>query len=259
PADVLAEARILARTHPELVVTGIHIGHYGRDLDAPVTLSKLLDLLLEKVPTVRFRLGSIEATEVDDLLLNLLESSDHRLAPHLHMPLQSGSDSVLRRMRRWHTCEAYRRRALEIVERVHVLGLGADVISGFPGETAQDHLASLAVVEELPFSYLHVFPFSPRDDTPAAGFPDSVPQRVAGERARELRELAQEKGRLYRERRVGSSAWVVPEGRNLGLTEDYLRVEMRNRPDRPEAILPGVLKGTGEHLHIDLAREAIPI
>ncbi|NIP58216.1 MAG: MiaB/RimO family radical SAM methylthiotransferase, partial [Gemmatimonadetes bacterium] len=135
PDEVVREARALVRKHPELVITGIHIGHYGRDLDSAPTLSRLLARLLEDVPDVRFRLGSIEATEVDDLLLELLAASGSRVAPHLHMPLQSGADPVLRRMRRWHTREAYRSRALEIAERLPVLGLGADIITGFPGET----------------------------------------------------------------------------------------------------------------------------
>jgi threonylcarbamoyladenosine tRNA methylthiotransferase MtaB len=259
PAEVLAEARLLARSHPELVLTGIHIGHYGRDLEEPASLSRLLALLLENVPDVRFRLGSVEATEVDELLLELLADSDHRLARHLHMPLQSGSNSVLRRMRRWHTREAYRRRTLEILERVPVLGFGADVITGFPGEEDRDHQGTRDLVDELPFTYLHVFPFSPRGGTAAADLPDSVPQRVAGERARELRDLAIEKGRRYREGRVGTEAWVVPEGSDLGLTGDYLRVSLENCPDPGRSIHSGVLEGSGEHLRIDLAREGTPI
>ena len=98
---------------------------------------------------MRFRLGSVEATEVDDELLELLADSGGRLAPHLHMPLQSGADPVLRRMRRWHTREQYRTRALEIAARVPTLGLGADVITGFPGETTDDHADTRALIEEV--------------------------------------------------------------------------------------------------------------
>ncbi len=249
PSEVVDEARLLAGSHPELVLTGIHIGHYGRDLEGVPALSRLVALLLEEVPGVRFRLGSIEATEVDDLLLELLERSGGRLAPHLHMPLQSGADAVLRRMGRWHTREMYRRRALEMAERLPVLGLGADLIAGFPGETPEDHALTRGLVEELPFTYLHVFPFSPRDGTAAAGLPDPVPQRVAGERSRELRELGLEKGRRYRERRVGGAASVVLEGDGgTALTEDYLRVGVRRRaspgPGRALPWLPGA-RGAG--------------
>jgi len=254
PLLVLEEARLLSRNHPELVLTGIHIGHYGADLPESTTLSRLVALLLEELPDVRFRLGSVEATEVDDLLLELLTTSDGGLATHLHMPLQSGADPVLKRMRRWHTREMYRIRTLEIAEKLPVLGLGADIITGFPGETEEDHAETRALVEELPFTYLHVFPFSPRDDTVAAELPDPVPQRVSGERSKELRELAIEKGRLYRGGRSGDSARVVLEGQGgWGLTEDYLRVEILNAPSEPQTIHTGQLQGKGGHLYIDLS------
>jgi threonylcarbamoyladenosine tRNA methylthiotransferase MtaB len=254
PQEVLAEARLLARSHPELVITGIHIGHYGRDLEDPTSLSRLVEFLLQELPDVRLRLGSVEATEVDGLLLDLLATSGGRLAPHLHMPLQSGSDAVLQGMRRWHTRSQYRDRVLEIAERVPVLGLGADIITGFPGETGQDHDQTVSLVEELPFTYLHVFPFSPRDGTVAADLSDPVPQRVAGERSRELRELGLEKGTTYRSARVGATATVVLEGTGgWGLTEDYLRVEVQNATGLGEALYSGHLQGDGGHLYIDLS------
>ena len=151
----------------------------------------------------------------------------------------------------------YRSRAFEIVNRVPVLGLGADIITGFPGETEEDHGQTRALVEELPFTYLHVFPFSPRDDTVAADLPNPVAQRVSGERSRELRELAQEKGGAYRARRSGGPARVVLEGEGgWGLTEDYLRVEVRNPPPESNALYAGRLQGEGEHLHIDLSHSS---
>lgn len=224
PEEVVREAATLARRHPELAITGIHIGHYGIDLSTPSSLSKLVAMLLDEVPDVRFRLGSIEASEVDDELVDLLATSGGRLAPHLHMPLQSGADPVLKRMRRWHTREQYRRRTHEIADRLGPLGLGVDLITGFPGETDADHGATLRMVEELPFTYVHVFPFSPRNDTVAATLPDPVPQRVAGERSRELRALGQTKGAGYRLARTGGTARVVVEEQGRALTGDYLRV-----------------------------------
>ena len=255
PDEVVAEARLLAENHPELVITGIHIGHYGVDLEPRWTLARLVAELLEKVPNVRFRLGSIEATEVDDDLVGLLENSGGALAPHLHMPLQSGSDHVLRRMRRWHTREQYRTRTLEIVDRVAPLGLGADVITGFPGEGEAHHEETRALIEELPFTYLHVFPFSPRDGTVAAAMDHPVPQRIAGQRAREFRELGQEKGWGHRERRVGEQAIVVAEGDGgTALTEDYLRVSVERPIERQGGAQRGlsraVLQGNGDHLYI---------
>lgn len=263
---VLAEARLLARVHPELVLTGIHIGHWGLDLAPPSTLASLLELLVDHVPGVRFRLGSVEATEIDDALLDLIAGSSGRVAPHLHMPLQSGADPVLRRMRRWHTGEAYRRRALDIAERVPTLGLGADVITGFPGETDADHAATRALVAELPFTYLHVFPFSPRDGTAASALhaADPVPQRVAGERALELRELAERKGAAHRAARVGQRAEVAVEAGGQALTGDYLRVRAEGGSGGPGSSLQwGVLRSGGgdphADLYIDLTRSSAPI
>lgn len=226
PDEIVAEARLLSTVHPELVLTGVHIGHYGRDLDPPTSLARLCARLLEAVPGVRFRLGSIEATEVDDLLLDLLASSDGALAPHLHVPLQSGADAVLRRMRRWHTREAYRARVHEIAARVAPLGLGADVIAGFPGETDADHERTRALIEELPYTYLHVFPWSPRDGTVAATLDGRVPQRIAAGRARELRELGVAKGKAHAAARIGGRARVAVEADEMGLTGDYLRVRV---------------------------------
>lgn len=258
PEEISAEAGLLAEAHPELVLTGIHIGHFGNDLDDPMSLGGLVAKLLDEVPDVRFRLGSVEATEVDDDLVALLVESGGRLVPHLHMPLQSGSDSVLRGMRRWHTREMYRERTLDIASRLPVLGLGADIITGFPGETPEDHQATRALVEELPFTYLHVFPYSPRTGTAATDLPNPVPQRLAGERSRELRELALAKGERYRRGRVGTPASVVLEGDGgWALTEDYLRVEV---PDRgglsSNRVHSGVLRGSGSPLYIDLSQPA---
>jgi len=274
PEQVVAEALALSREHAELVITGIHIGHYGKDLEQVWTLSRLVALLLDRVPDTRFRLGSIEATEIDDALVDLLANSQGRLAPHIHMPLQSGSDSVLALMRRWHTREQYRARVLEIAERVSPLGLGADVITGFPGEREHDHDSTRALIEELPFTYLHVFPFSPRDGTAAVHLPNPVPQRISGERSRELRELAQAKGGEYRAKRVGGRAEVVVEGAGgTALTGDYLRVgvgvDENVRFEMDQAVSPdaaaltraqpripsGTLQGDADHLYIAWSRD----
>ncbi len=229
--EVVAEAALQSQVHGELVLTGIHIGHYGHDLEPRVSLASLCASILDAVPGVRLRLGSIEATEIDDDLVNLLAMSGGSLAPHLHVPMQSGSDSVLRRMRRWHTRDDYRSHLLEIVERVSPLGLGADVIAGFPGETDEDHALTRELIEELPFSYLHVFPWSPRDGTMAAELPNRVPPSVAAQRARKLREIGIAKGRTYAASRIGGIARVAVETGASGLTGDYLRVQLAGAGD----------------------------
>jgi threonylcarbamoyladenosine tRNA methylthiotransferase MtaB len=233
--DIVDEARQLAAYHREIVFTGIHIGHYGHDLDAgraEHSLSRLVARLLEEVPGVRFRLGSIEATEIDDLLIELLEQSGGRLVPHLHVPMQSGSNAVLQRMRRWHTREQYRDRVEEIASRLPYLGLGADVIVGFPGESDQDFAQTRRLVEELPFTYLHVFPYSKRDGTVAASMDGTIHGDIKSRRSQQLRDLAQQKGAAYGRSRVGQAAEIVVEENDYGVTEDYLRVRLVGDPDQ---------------------------
>lgn len=236
--ELVAAARALAEHHAEIVLTGVHIGTYGRDRALPIagprppapSLGVLLEALVTAVPQVRFRLSSIEATEVDDRIAELLCQAPRHVAAHLHAPLQSGSNRVLKRMgRHWYTAESYRARLEWLAARLPVLGLGADLIAGFPGETAADHRATEALVEALPFSYLHVFPFSARPDAPAATrLGPHLPPLLVRERAQALRELGETKARAYRRRRLGQAADGVVSGRGDGkldvLTQDYLSV-----------------------------------
>ncbi len=223
--EIVSEAGQLAETHPEIVLTGTHIGSYGSDTDS--SLGKLVERLMVSVPGVRLRLSSLEATEVDDQLLEMLQDTSGALVPYLHAPLQSGSDRVLKRMgRHWYTAHSYRRRIEEIVSRAPVFGLGADVITGFPGESDADHSATVALVGELPFTSLHVFPFSERAGTAAPRMREAVPSTVARERAAELRACAENKLDAYAARRVNHPADVVVVSRRRGLTEDYLEVEL---------------------------------
>ena len=231
-AELIEEAQMLAEQHAEIVLTGVHIGTYGDDVrrDAcGVTLGRLLEALIAAVPNVRFRLSSVEATEVDDTLARLLVEAPRTLAAHLHAPLQSGSNRVLKRMgRNWYTAESYRARIEWLAERLPVFGLGADVIAGFPGETDEDHRASLALLRALPFTYLHVFPFSVRPDAPAARLSGQLRPDVIRARARELRDLGEAKAAAYREYRRGQTADGVVTGHGKGqievMTEDYLSV-----------------------------------
>ncbi|MDO8500414.1 MAG: MiaB/RimO family radical SAM methylthiotransferase [Gemmatimonadaceae bacterium] len=250
-ADVLHEARGLAVSHPEIVLTGIHIGSYGLDIGS--SLGELVETLIGGIPDVRFRLSSVEATEVDDRLAALLGSGGSRLAPHLHAPLQSGSDSVLRRMgRHWYTASAYEAAVLRLTGTGRPFGLAADVISGFPGESESDHMDTVRLVERLPFTSLHVFPYSPRPGTAAVGLGDHVQASVAGRRARELRELAKEKAATYRSRRAGGDCDVVVTGRGKGLTEDYLSVSVS------DASMPRCSRFTGVLRDVDGQLIAFP-
>jgi threonylcarbamoyladenosine tRNA methylthiotransferase MtaB len=225
-AELVHEAGRLAERHPEIVLTGIHIGTYGTDIGS--SLGELVERLILDVPRVRYRLSSLEATEVDPRLCELFDGST-RLAPHLHAPLQSGSDRVLKRMgRHWYTSATYARRVERLTRGRAVFALGADVITGFPGESAANHRETCAIVDELPFTYLHVFPFSLRPGTAAERLPDHVPPAIARERAAELREIAELKRQRYLRARVGGTADVIVVRGDVreGLTEDYLEVRM---------------------------------
>jgi threonylcarbamoyladenosine tRNA methylthiotransferase MtaB len=219
----VTEAIGLAESHHEIVLTGIHIGSYGADTGS--SLSLLVEALITRVPDVRFRLSSLEATEVDDRLRDLY-SERRRLASYLHAPLQSGSNRILKRMgRHWYSAESYEKTIMRLMRDHDVFGLGADVIVGFPGETEQDHQATLSLVERLPFTSLHVFPYSPRPGTAALRLGGLAHSTDIARRSRELRDLADRKGAEYRAWRAGGIADVVTISSRDGLTEDYLSVD----------------------------------
>jgi threonylcarbamoyladenosine tRNA methylthiotransferase MtaB len=242
-AEIVAEARALAEHHAELVLTGVHIGTYGQDEGGrgrqragkgSKSLGELLEQLVHAVPQVRFRLSSIEATEVDDRIARLLIEAPRNVAAHLHAPLQSGSNRVLKRMgRHWYTAESYRDRIEWLAARLPIFGLGADVIAGFPGESAADHAATCALLRELPFTYLHVFPFSTRPDAAAARLSDQQPAATIRARAAELRTLGEERAAAHRAARTGGRGDGVVCGHQGGqvevLTQDYLTVYLSSR------------------------------
>jgi len=248
PDELLREAADLAQRHSEIVLTGVHIGTYGRDIGT--TLGALVRHLTLGVPVVRFRLSSVEATEVDPELRELF-GDPLRVAPHLHAPLQSGADRVLKRMgRHWYTASSYARAVEQIVGGQGVFGLGADIIAGFPGETEDDHRSTMDLVAALPFTYLHVFPFSERPGTAASRLGPHVQSEVIRRRARALRGLALEKSANYRAARLGGVAdvIVVRGDRREGLTEDYLTVAVADRSLPRGARVAARLGGTPDRL-----------
>lgn len=258
PDEIVREAHGLADRHEEIVLTGVHIGTYGADLEG-WSLGRLVEELVRRVPRVRIRLSSVEATEVDDRLADLMVGAPDRLAPHLHAPLQSGSDTVLKRMgRHWYTARTYRERCEALAQRLEAFGLGADIIVGFPGETADDHRATRSLIENLPFTYLHVFPYSERRDAPARRLGRPVSPDVATERSAELRAMADSANRAYRDRQRGRRADVVLLGRRggrfWGVTEDYLDVYLPTTATPPGRFTTRL----GEPVDGGLYVEAIP-
>ena len=174
--------RLVAGGHPEIVLTGVDLGHYGADLRPRASLAALLGRLLGVGGLRWLRLSSILPSYFAEDVLDIVTTAP-TIAPHFHVPLQSGSDRVLRLMRRPYTTATYRRVVERLAARHPRLGLGADVIVGFPGETEADFAATLALVEALPFSYLHVFPYSVRPGTEAARLPERVDGRTIAARA----------------------------------------------------------------------------
>lgn len=262
PNEIVREARQLAERHHEIVLTGVHIGTYGRDLTAPATLSSLVLRLVTDVPRVRFRLSSVEATEIDRRLERIMVECPERLAPHVHAPLQSGSDYVLKRMgRHWYTADAYRRRCEELAAALPVLALGADVMVGFPGEGPADYAATRSLVRTLPFTYLHVFPYSERPTAAARRLGPPVDPRVTAARSQELRAHAAENGAAYRAARNGALADVVVTGRRrgrvTGMTEDYLEVVVPSRQPPPGRFMSTLELARGT-LVAAVARAATP-
>jgi threonylcarbamoyladenosine tRNA methylthiotransferase MtaB len=230
PLDVVVEEvrKLAAAGAKEVVVSGINLGSYGRDLAPRAKLTDLVRRLLDETEIEQLRFSSIEPQDITDDLVAVVASTD-RLAPHFHVPLQSGSDRILRAMRRWYRAEHYAERIKLIRRLLPDAGIGADVMVGFPGETTEDFLTTLEFVERLPFTYLHVFSFSARPGTEAEHLPRAVPSRTIRERARKLRALGKEKSAVFRQSQAGRvvRALTLARGREswtAALTRNYLKV-----------------------------------
>jgi threonylcarbamoyladenosine tRNA methylthiotransferase MtaB len=223
-------AALTGAGHPEVVLTGVDLGHYGADLVPRTTLARLLRALAE-VPGLRWlRLSSLLAAYFTPELVEVVTTIP-LIAPHFHVPLQSGSDRILRSMRRPYTTALYRRVVEQLVAARPALGLGTDLIAGFPGEHPEDFALTRDLVSALPFSYLHVFPYSDRQGTEAWGRPDHLPPRETAERSRQLRRLGQRKNLEFRRRLLGTTEEVLvlatrdrDTGGLVGLTGNYVEV-----------------------------------
>ncbi len=224
--QVVEQVRGLARKYREVVLSGINLGRWGREPGSRLRLADLVRLLLAETEVERLRLSSVEPMDFSDDLLQLMAESP-RIARHVHAPLQTGSDRVLRLMRRKYRPHHYADRVKRARSLMPDAAIGADVMVGFPGESEQDFEDSRRFIEEMPFTYLHVFTYSERPGTPAAEAPGSVPVPVRKNRNRILRELAAAKNLEFRRGMVGSTVSAVTlhqPGR--ALTGNYLSVEL---------------------------------
>ncbi|MBZ5489626.1 MAG: tRNA (N(6)-L-threonylcarbamoyladenosine(37)-C(2))-methylthiotransferase MtaB [Acidobacteriia bacterium] len=231
---VIAEANALvAAGYREIVLSGINLGRWGRDFQPQQRFEELVRALLDHTRIEKIRISSVEPMDWSDDLIALVSGSP-RIARHAHVPLQSGSDRILRRMHRkyrpWHYAEKIRK----IHEAMPQAAIGADVMVGFPGETDELFEESRSFIDHLPFTYLHVFTYSSRPGTPSAAMPDQVPVHVARERNRILRELAAEKNRAFRQSFVGQTLEVITlqagsDGWTEALSDNFLKVRIAGR------------------------------
>lgn len=244
--EVVAEVqRFAAAGYGEVVLTGVHLGSYGRDLGRPAGLRELIATLVAHTDIPRIRLSSLEPWEIADGFFRLWENP--RLMPHMHLPLQSGSDRVLRRMARRTSRAAFR--ALFDEARAHIpdLSVSTDVICGFPGETDEEFAETLEYVEALGFSRIHAFSYSPRPGTAAARMPNQVPGPIKRERTARLIALGERLSQAFHRRYEGATRpvlWETATGaetdglRWAGYTDNYIRVSAVGPPDLMRRVTP---------------------
>ncbi|MDY6953275.1 MAG: tRNA (N(6)-L-threonylcarbamoyladenosine(37)-C(2))-methylthiotransferase MtaB [Thermodesulfobacteriota bacterium] len=219
-----------ASGYSEVVLCGIHVGQYGQDLKPASTLVDLLRSLDGPQTVQRLRISSIEPGEVSGGMISHMASSEH-LCHHLHVPLQSGDDGVLKQMHRPYGSRLYRELVFGIVEVLPDVAIGVDVLVGFPGETEKAFDNTCRLIEELPLAYLHVFPFSSQKGTRAEGLRDRVPPETIKKRCRHLRDLGQAKRMAFYDRFIGTTQEVLIEGKRdrstgclKGFTGNYIPV-----------------------------------
>jgi threonylcarbamoyladenosine tRNA methylthiotransferase MtaB len=251
--DVVEQVRRLAARYCEVVLSGINLGRWGREPGSAMRLADLIRRLLAETDIQRLRLSSVEPMDFSDDLLALMAESP-RIARHVHAPLQSGSDTVLRRMHRKYRPRHYEDRVRKARAWMPDAAIGADVMVGFPGETDEEFEESRAFIDSLPFTYLHVFTYSERPGTPAAESPNQVPMPVRKERNRVLRELAAGKNLAFRQSMTGRklSAVTLDDG---ALSDNFLKIELNPRrpPNQIVDVLIGGVTENGLREHNPLA------
>ncbi len=234
--DVVAQVRQLATRYAEVVLTGINLGRWGRDLPGTLRFPDLLRTILRETDVKRVRISSVEPMDWSSDLLELV-ATEPRLAKHMHAPLQSGSDAVLKRMFRKYRTRHYATRVEMTRDLMPDAAIGADVLVGFPGETEDDFRQTMEFVAEQPFTYLHVFTYSERAGTAAAEYGGVVPMEVRRERNRQLRELSDQKNLAFRQLMAGKTLPAVTlEQRGMALTTNYLKVELAH-PREPNQLI----------------------
>jgi threonylcarbamoyladenosine tRNA methylthiotransferase MtaB len=248
PDDVVAQVQQLAARYAEVVLTGINLGRWGRDLPGTLRFPDLLRTILRETDVKRLRISSVEPMDWSSDLLELV-ATESRLAKHVHAPLQSGSDTVLKCMFRKYRTRHYATRVTMARDLMPDAAIGADVLVGFPGETEDDFRQTMAFVAEQPFTYIHVFTYSERPGTAAAEYEGAIPMEVRRERNRRLRELSDEKNLEFRRSMAGKILPAVTlEQRGMALTTNYLKVELAHVREPNQLIEVEIGGLAGPHL-----------
>jgi threonylcarbamoyladenosine tRNA methylthiotransferase MtaB len=218
--------RAVSAGYKEIAITGVHLGSYGRDLHDGSSLARLILALAEIDDDVVFRISSLEPMDCTDDIVEIVASSS-RLAPHFHLPLQNGSEEMLRMMRRPYTVSYYARLVDRITRLIPHAAVGSDIIVGFPGEASRHFAEMLAVLEKMPLTYLHVFPYSDRPGTPASQLRPKVDGMVIRERARQVREIGERMTQRFRRSQWGrvTRALTVDDGKSA-VTVNYLKLRL---------------------------------
>ncbi|HYF92289.1 MAG TPA: tRNA (N(6)-L-threonylcarbamoyladenosine(37)-C(2))-methylthiotransferase MtaB [Symbiobacteriaceae bacterium] len=245
PESVVSECgRLAAEGFREVVLTGIHLGSYGRDYKNEFTLARVVEEIAAIDGIDRIRLSSLEPKHVSDHLMRLLQSNP-KVCRHLHLSLQSGSQTVLERMKRAYTAQEYRDVVQELRRRIPDIGLTTDVIVGFPGETEAEHRESMAFIKEMGFGRLHVFPFSPRKGTPAATMPGQISKAVKEHHTHDMIALGRELALQFATRFVGQTLTVLAEeeadtepGWLEGYTDNYIRLRFPGGDELKNCLIP---------------------
>jgi threonylcarbamoyladenosine tRNA methylthiotransferase MtaB len=226
--------RALGAGYKEIVITGVHLGSYGRDLDDGSSLSALVRALAESSADAVFRISSLEPMDCTPEIVDCVRNSS-RLAPHFHLPLQHGCDSLLRAMQRPYTAADYRILVERIRSEMPDASIGSDIIVGFPGETEVQFLEMQMLLESLPLTYLHVFPYSDRPGTAAAALHPKVDGVAVRQRARDIRAIGERMASNFRKSQIGKTkrALTVDDG-SAAVTGNYLKVRLSNPRQRNE-------------------------
>jgi len=229
--DIVKEAkRLVEHGYHEIVLTGIHLGNYGIELPEKPNLAGVVKALLEIPGLERIRLGSIESVEVSEELVDLM-ANEPRFCTHLHLPLQAGSDHILKLMNRHYNLQEFKDLIASLRSRIPGLAITTDIIAGFPGETDEDFEETMKTVEEIGFTHIHAFPYSKREGTPAAAMEDQVPEAVKKTRVALLNSLGQKGLQNFAEQMIGKPAEILIEreedGYYLGFTNEYIHGKIK--------------------------------